>query len=240
MEMKRFHTAGSTAALRAAAATLWTYGWEYDASARILLLPVPSFDKDGMIRGGGRPEDLLTPDTVIFGGKLQGRFPSHRCFDLLEDPRYVAENAAITAHCTLPYILQALPVTVAEASVLILGWGRIGKCLSQLLQRLGAQVTVYARKETDRAMLAALGYGVLEDLTEDVGQFRVVVNTVPVMLLPKERLRPGQIKIDLASVDGIAGEDVIRVRMLPGKDAPERSGKLIAATVDRLGRELWV
>ena len=42
------------------------------------------------------------------------------------------------------------------------------------------------------------------------------------------------IKIDLASVPGMNGDDVIIARGLPGKEAPESSGKLIADTILRL------
>ena len=238
MGMRRFHTAGCTAALKCAAATLWSYGWEYDASAKILLLPVPSFDPDGMIIGGGRLEDILTPDTLVIGGNLKkDTVTPYRCIDLLNDPQYVAENAAITAHCALKYIICNLPATVYDSSFLILGWGRIGKCLARLLKSMGGAVTVYARKETDRAMLTALGYDTLPSLDGDLSGFGVVINTAPIMLLPKGRLTGRQLKIDLASIPGIEGDDVIWARFLPGKDAPESSGKLIAGTVDRLGRE---
>jgi hypothetical protein len=45
---------------------------------------------------------------------------------------------------------------------------------------------------------------------------------------------PGKaLKIDLASQPGIGGNDVIWARGLPGKNAPESSGKLIAQTVLR-------
>ena len=167
MGIRRFHTAGCTAALKCAAATLWGYGWEYDASAKVLLLPVPSFDADGMIVGGGRLEDILTPDTVVVAGNLKEEVLAPcRCIDLLKDAQYVAENAAITAHCALKYILDGLPATVSDSSFLILGWGRIGKCLAQLLRNMGADVTVYARKESDRAMLVALEYKALPSLDE--------------------------------------------------------------------------
>ena len=238
MGLRRFHTAGCTAALKCAAATLWAYGWEYDASAKVLLLPVPSFDPDGMIKGGGRLEDILTPDTVVIGGNLdQKAIAPCKCIDLLKDPQYVAENAAITAHCALKYILSNLPATVSDSTFLIVGWGRIGKCLAKLLRSMGGSVTVYARKDADRAMLTALGYDALPSLDGDLTGYRVVVNTAPVMLLPKGKLNSCQLKIDLASTPGIEGNDVIWARFLPGKDAPESSGKLIAETVDRLGKE---
>ena len=47
------------------------------------------------------------------------------------------------------------------------------------------------------------------------------------------------IKIDLASAKGIAGDDVIWARGLPGIHAPESSGRLIAETfVRKLQEEL--
>ena len=45
------------------------------------------------------------------------------------------------------------------------------------------------------------------------------------------------LKIDLASKPGIGGSDVIWARGLPGKDAPESSGELIAKTIIRLMEE---
>ena len=238
MGLRRFHTAGCTAALKCAAATLWAYGWEYDASANVLLLPVPSFDPDGTVKGGGRLDGILTPDTVVIGGNLSKEtLAPCRSIDLLKDPQFVAENAAITAHCALKYIINNLPATVSDSTFLIIGWGRIGKCLAKLLESMGGAVTVYARKETDRAMLVALGYDTLPSLNADLSGYRVVINTAPAMLLPKGSLSSRQLKIDLASTPGIEGDDVIWARFLPGKDAPESAGKLIARTVDRLGKE---
>ena len=57
----------------------------------------------------------------------------------------------------------------------------------------------------------------------------MILNTVPVMVLPNCHERC--LKIDLASMPGIGGEDVLWARGLPGKDAPEASGELIARTV---------
>jgi len=113
----------------------------------------------------------------------------------------------------------------------VIGWGRIGKCLAQLLKSIGAQVTVAARKESDRVMLKALGYGALDTCELDTTPYRLIFNTVPQMICPD---CPGKgLKIDLASKLGLGGEDVLWARGLPGKDAPESSGHLIAQTVLR-------
>ena len=167
----------------------------------------------------------LPESITAIGGNLPA-LPC-RCIDLLQDPGYLAENAAITAHCALRLILDALPVTLQDLPVLIVGWGRIGKCLAALLRAVGAHVTVAARKETDRAMLTALGYGSCPIVCDN--DYRVIVNTVPEMVLPQ--CPEGALKLDLASRPGLGGQDVISARGLPGKYAPESAGKLIAKTI---------
>lgn len=205
-----------------------------------LLLPVPSFDGDGKIRGGGSIEGLLRqlpePVTVIGGNLNHPALQGYQAIDLLQDPFYVTENAAITAHCALKYILNALPVTLKDQQVLVIGWGRIGKCFARILRGLDARITICARKASDRAMAAALGYDTMEP-SWDVSCFRMIINTAPAMVIGEEqmtRCRPDCMKLDLASVQGLSGRDVIWARGLPGKDAPESSGKLIADTVIRL------
>ena len=127
-----------------------------------LLLPVPSFGPDGGVIGGGNLSTLLTllpKDITVIGGNLdRPELDYYATIDLLQNECYLAHNANITAHCALELVLDQLPVILDGCQVLIIGWGRIGKCLGKLLQQLGAQVSVCARKESDRSMLAALGY----------------------------------------------------------------------------------
>ena len=205
-----------------------------------LLLGAPAFTPDGTIRGGGTLSAILKelPQNIkIIGGGL-GRpdLASYERWDLLKNEGYLAKNAAITAHCALAIAMNALPITLDGCPVLILGWGRIGKVLAKLLNALGADVTVTSRVPEQRAMLAALRYGSEDpsELTYILGRYRLIFNTAPSLILTAERTahcRPDCIKIDLASTPGIAGTDVIHARGLPGKDAPESSGKLIARTV---------
>ena len=159
--------------------------------------------------------------------------------DLLQDPTYLARNAAITAYCALRLAMMELPVMLRGCRVLIIGWGRISKCLAALLWALEADVTVAARREADRAMACALGYRseTIADLDDTLNDYRLIFNTVPAPVLSEkqvEHCRQGCLRIDLASVQGIEGSHKIWARGLPGKDAPESSGALIAKTVIRL------
>lgn len=182
----------------------------------------------------------LSPDVKIFGGFLD-RLPlkDHKCFDLLRDEPYLAQNANITAYCAIEVAQERMKVIWQDCPVLIIGWGRIGKCLAQLLKAMGAQVVVAVRRESQRAMLTALGYEAERIGFPDymLGRFRVIFNTVPSPVLSVqalERCRPGCLKIELASTNGLEGEDIIIARGLPGAWAPESSGQLIARTVLRL------
>ena len=208
-----------------------------------LLLPVPSFEPTGQIKGGADLVHILSclpKDITVMGGNLRHPALAHyKCVDFLQDPVYLAENAAITAQCAITIAANNLPVTLRGCPILIVGWGRIGKCLAADLLALGADVTVAARNPADRAMLLALGYRSIPtgELVPYLMRYRVILNTVPVPVLSEAdtaHCRHDCIKIDLASQSGIAGSDVIWAKGLPNQETPESSGKLIAKTVIRL------
>ncbi len=230
-----FYTAGTTAANACAVRRLQNAGIQFSsapsADVTHLLLPVPSLQEGSILRGGGDLHQILAPlpkGITIFGGNLPV-LDGYRVYDLLKLPAYVAENAYITAHCAVRLIMDRLPLALRGCPILVIGWGRIGKCLAALLKGLEAKVTVAARKDTDRAILGALGYMATDIPGIDPAAYRVILNTVPVMVLPQA---PADcLKIDLASQPGLGGGDVIHARGLPGKDAPEASGELIARTV---------
>lgn len=198
-----------------------------------LLLPVPSFTT-----GSAYLEELLPTlpkDVVIYGGNLDiPLLSNHRTVDFLQDPYYLAENAAITAACATTMIKEH--TDPQNRSALILGWGRIGKCLGPLLREHGSQVTIAARKAEDLAMIHALGYDALQirSAGKDLTRYHIIVNTIPAMILPEMAIRPGAILLELASQPGMYGENIIQARGLPGKMAPEASGDLIAQTFIRL------
>jgi len=236
-----FYSGGSSAALTYAARFLKDHGWEETAlpssSVTHLLLPVPSFDADGKIKGGVALEKILPQlpkDVTVIGGNLKhAALKSYRTTDLLLDTSYLAVNADITAYCAIRVAMEKLPVTLRGCPVLVIGWGRIGKCLAKLLRQMGARVAVAARKESDKAMLAALGYAVQDSLALIPGTYRLIYNTVPAPMVPAGFCE-GALKIELASKLGIQGDGVIWARGLPGLLAPESSGKLIAETVHRI------
>lgn len=241
MRNELFFIAGTNPALHCAAVELEKLGVSVTDTPcdRVshLLLPVPC----------QLPQEELAsilhklPQTVtVMGGKLDDpQLLKYNCIDLLRDERYQAENAMITAYCALKLTANSLNVIWKDCPVLILGWGRIGKCLAKLLGALGASVSVAARKETDRAMITALGYDAqnIQQLGCILQRYRVIFNTVPFPVLSREQTghcKNDCLLVELASQPGMEGENILDGRRLPGRLAPESSGKLIARTVLRL------
>lgn len=232
-----FYCAGECRALIYAAAFLSEEGATFvprpDHSVTHLLLPIPSFSADGKIRGGEDLSALLAqlPKTItVIGGNLEREeLKDYETLDLLKDPWYLAGNANITAHCALELALAKLPVTLEKCPVLVVGWGRIGKCLAKYLAALGANVTVAARKESRRVMIHALGYTGIPIEEIQPQHYRLIINTVPAMVIPNAA--GTGVKIDLASCPGMTGRGIIQARGLPGKLAPESAGILMAQVI---------
>lgn len=180
-----------------------------------LLLDVPSREIPGGLL------ERLPEDVCVVGGNLE--LPDHQTIDLLRNEWYLSKNAAITAECALRVAADMMDTVFSGTQVLVIGWGRIGKCLARLLKDIGAMVTVAARKQQDRAMAEALGYRTsLPGLVPK--NCRVIFNTVPVPVMEEAA---HCLNIDLASKPGILGVGVVWARGLPGKYAPEASGQLI-------------
>lgn len=238
-------TAGSTRGSAHAVEFLKQLGLNVADTARedvrYLLLDVPSFGSEGRLRGGRDVKKLLSSlpkDIMICGGNLSHpALDGYETVDFLKDQGYLCENAYITAECALDVALPYLGRTLRGCPVLIIGWGRIGKCLGQLLKNIGADVTIAARNPAHQAMAHALGYHTTDIAELPLNHFRLIYNTVPAPVVNREQLEHCSddcIKIELASKDGMDGDDIIIARGLPGVHMPESSGKLIAETFLRL------
>lgn len=241
MQQPVFYTAGETAALRYAKNTLQQWGHIVSPipSCHVthLLLPVPSFERPDILKGGYPLTDSLKhlPETItVLGGNLP-QIP-YRCIDFLKGGYYLWENAGITAQCAAKILQQREP---DGACVLIIGWGRIGKQLLPLLRELGCNVTIAVRRENIFAQLTDLGISAVLISQWQPRQYDIIVNTAPAPLLSESQAHPEAFLLDLASVQGILGNRVLWERGLPNRYAPELSGTLIAKTALRyaLGKE---
>ncbi len=215
-------------------------------SCEYFVLPMPAFDKTGQIVNGPAVSDflhLLHPGMTVLGGKLQQFSPPSGVtnYDLLTDELLTCQNAAITAEGALELAMPLLPVTLYGCPVLVAGWGRIGKLLSQKLAALGAHVTVAARKQKDLAMICASGFTPLPiEALGSLSGFSIIFNTIPAPVFSSQLLQqtnPNCILIELASPPGgfdcDGSRTIIQGSGLPGKTAPKTAGFCLAQAIDR-------
>jgi dipicolinate synthase subunit A len=162
-------------------------------------------------------------------------------------------NAIPTAEGAIQIAMEEIPITLHNSNILILGFGRIGKILAKMLQGLGANVFVEARKYADIAWIRSYSYKpvLLSDLKSRLEQMDVIFNTIPHVILDQDmlaRLGKETLIIDLASKPG--GVDFEKARdlgvkaiwalSLPGKVAPLTAAEFIRDTVYNIMDELGV
>ena len=149
-----------------------------------------------------------------------------------------------TAEGAIQIAMEELPITLHEARVLVVGFGRVGRALAPRLQALGARVTVAARRYEQRSLAQSMGLGTerANRLPDWLCGYDLVVNTAPARVLGVEELsalKEGALVIDLASkpggIDLRAAEqlelETIWALGLPGKVAPGSAGQAIVDTV---------
>lgn len=152
----------------------------------------------------------------------------------------ILANCVPTAEGAIQLAMEQLPITIHGANVLVTGCGRVGKLTAQRFAALGAKVSVAARKyeQLTWAQCHGLTPVPLSQLTRQLSQYQIILNTVPSLLFgPAElaALDPGCLLLDLASepggVDVQAAErlrrKVIHALSLPGKVAPASAGQII-------------
>ena len=160
--------------------------------------------------------------------------------DLLKREEFTVLNAIATAEGTVQIAMEETQRTVHGSKVLIMGFGRIGKILAKMLDGIGAKVFCEARKDEDMAWIKAYGFESvhLNELNENLGNFDIIINTIPFQILNAERLelvKKDVVLIDLASNPGGVDRKVAKEKnlkliwalSLPGKVAPLTSAEFI-------------
>ncbi len=229
-------------------------------SAERIILGIP-FSRDGETvfapLGGERisVEDVIAeimPHHMIFGGKLGGFALSAakrgaKCIDYLLCEDFALFNADVTAEAIVSILMNNLPAALKGTRCLIMGYGRIGKSLSDKLAALGADVTVSARKNADFAAISLRGYESVRtgDKIDNARKYDFIVNTVPHKVLSRAsfaELRKDCLVIDASAYPGFAdaaeaaanGIKLIGAFSLPGKYAPMTAGRIIADVTENI------
>lgn len=227
----------------------------------IIILPVIPFSDDENVvspySNGNlnlkEYEDTLK-DKIIFTGikeKFLSAFPSleNRVSSYSDREEFAVKNAVPTAEGAIEQALKHSDITINGSKVLVCGYGRIGKVLSEMLRGMGADVTVSARKQSDLAWIKLNGFAGIKtgDFTE-INSYNFIFNTIPSLILSEDVLRElskDTLIIDLASLPGgvdfayaeKCGIKAIHALSLPGKIAPKSAGEIMESTILNILKE---
>lgn len=153
-------------------------------------------------------------------------------------------NAIPSAEGAVQIAMERMPSTIHGSKAMVLGFGRTGQTLAQLLANMYAHTTVVARDSAQLARASAIGLKTLHwhELLDAPLDMDVIFNTIPAPVINGEmlqRLPLATLIIDLASAPG--GTDFVKARELgieavlapglPGKVAPKTAGLILARVV---------
>ena len=174
-----------------------------------------------------------------------------KIIDLLDREELVVLNTISTAEGAIQIAMEETTRTIHESNVLVLGFGRVGKILANMLKGIGANVFCEARKNVDLAWIKAYGYEPirLNELENSLGKFNIIINTIPSIILEEkqlEKVNKDCLIIDLASNPGGVdrnsakklGIKTIWALSLPGKVAPLTSAEFIKDTIYNILKEM--
>lgn len=194
--------------------------------------------------------NTMNSSQVLFAGSISdkardiaNRYDIKVC-DLLDYEDIAVLNAIPSAEGAIEVALKSMKSTLHSANCFILGYGRIGKILANILKGFGANIYVAARKEADFAWIKAMGYIPIQysELEGCIKRADVIFNTVPHLVLDTSALQNADKKcviIDLASKPGgINFEKAKELNLetywalgLPGKVAPRSAAKYMAEKI---------
>lgn len=233
--------------------------------ADCVILPLPAAGADGKLNAPLSADshdleevlDLLRPGQLVCAGMVgEGLRRMTKERGLLLQDYFAREELAVlnaipTAEGAIQIAMEELPITLHDARVLVVGFGRLGRALAPRLRSLGARVWVSARRYEQRAAAECMGLGSegVDHLPDWLCSYDLVFNTVPAPVLGVEELaalKEGALVIDLASRPGgvdmeaaaALGVRVVWALSLPGKVAPVTSGRYIKDTVYHIMEEL--
>ncbi len=210
-------------------------------SEQIFLKDLFKLTGHGKLLLAGKMSDAMKAVADVFGVKWVDYF--------MRDELEIL-NAIPTCEGAVQIAMEELPTTLFGANVLVTGFGKVGEPLCVMLKHLGANVTVCARRASQRAKARISGIRAVDFtyMGELMADSDVVFNTVPDKIIGGDQLITAKntLIIDLASKPGGVdmekakdlGVKVIWALGLPGKVAPVTSGNIIKETILNIFSEL--
>lgn len=218
------------------------------SAADIIVLPVPiTRDKVNIncpLTGRKIPIEAienLPDDMRVFGG---GKLKISNYTDYLALDEYALKNAAITAEGALAYAIDNTDFSLWQSRILVIGYGKTGRALTERLSGFHPDITVSARSGRDFAALQTLGLKNVKTsgISAVKDRFDIVFNTVDIKFSEQTaKAFFGALFLDISTSGGFADGVIKKYNInykklpsLPAACAPESAGKIIAETVINL------
>lgn len=213
---------------------------------RIVVLPIPT-TRDGATINGSEIALETVYDCICDGTLVSGYGIPHKIrqrieelggtvYDAGEDEIFLSENARITAHGALGRLLTQTQRDVSELFIGVIGYGRIGSALAELLMFLGADVRIYSTDENKLLELTLAGAKARRmEANADIFDLDALINTAPARLLSdsvvSEAFDRKMTVIELASGKNFSDERVCTMPSIPDRMYPLSAGRLYAECI---------
>ena len=226
----------------------------YNVSAVILPLPAASSETiiafSDLMSCAARSSSIPRLMGGNFSPYLKSIIDMHgiKYSDYCENECFTLQNAFLTAEGAVYLAMTATKQALRTLKCAVIGYGRIGRALAEMLKNINSDVTVFARRE--EALILARENRInteriseKEDASSKLSKsFDIIFNTVPERILSNELLismPQNTTLIELASAPGGFDPDIavqcelnfIDGKGLPGKYAPKSAGKILSDTI---------
>lgn len=167
--------------------------------------------------------------------------------DFFEDNSIAIFNAVPTAEGAIQTAMENSYKTLFSSQCLVLGYGRCGKILSNMLKGMGANVDISYRKEEDLAYIKSYGFNAINlcNINESINKYDFIFNTIPFQILNKNLLsnvNKETVIIDLAQAPGGVDYEyasdlnlkAIYCPNLPARVAPLTASKILKDKISKV------
>ena len=166
--------------------------------------------------------------------------------ELKNDEEFNKINSIATSEAVVKYSIEALPITLKESKILILGYGNSAKALVNDFVHFSKEVLVAVRRETIQQELDSKSIQNIniKELKNIIEKYDIIINTIPTLIIDEELLHyisPASYILDIASYPGGVdfkkakeyGINAFLLPSLPLKYAPKSSGISYAKAIER-------
>lgn len=191
----------------------------------------------------------VNPDKKYLGFQkpvFAGNIKADNIYDYTKCESFALKNAYLTAESAVAVAVDNDDESLINNSVLIAGYGRIGKALHKLLSAYTDDITICARDKNARTLAECCNAKAIDfDSLKTKNEYKFVFNTVAHPVFNKAELdamNKNTLIIDLASFPGGVDKHISKAndiklvvaRGLPAKYSPNTAGRIVAQTVDEM------